>query len=239
MQSNDPDLIEPGTQTEGAVPQDRQSRRSEDDLWRRVHDDPNDEEAFAGLVEIMRRRGVAQHGEGVVPHQADDATWALAEELAHSGRAWYPLIEMARLSLPHDRAGALSRLTTAVSRDHSGRALAAGVDMLCAAGAAAEAHALGVGHWRPLDHVVAAGRAVILAAVAAGRPLEVHSHWEALRNHSDHESLRALQADLGPLVRRTLDAGPRTGSLTLSTLPDEHVADLRAPAPSRSGPAQG
>ena len=41
---------------------------------------------------------------------ADLAVWALAEELAGHPRAWYPLIELARLSVHDDHEGALRRL---------------------------------------------------------------------------------------------------------------------------------
>jgi hypothetical protein len=56
--------------------------------------------------------------------------WALAEELAHNGRAWYLLIEWARLSIHNHRDAALRRLATASERDPSERAMATGLAML-------------------------------------------------------------------------------------------------------------
>jgi hypothetical protein len=152
---------------------------------------------------------------------ADDAVWALAEELAHSGRAWYPLIEMARLSVHDDREAALRRLGTAAERDPGGMALATGVHMLREADMPGEALNLGVGHWRPREHVLDAGREVVQAAVEAGRPQDARRHLEAIgqRPDADADAARALQVELEPLV-----AAAEEGR-TVVSLPQ--IVDLR------------
>ena len=218
MQSDEPGSIHP--EIVDARLDDPMVGAAEDDLWHRVREDPNDRAAFSELVELMRRRGVARHGEGDEPHVADDATWALAEELAHSARAWYPLVELARLSMGMHHEGALSRLTTAVSRDPSGQALEASVDVLRESGTPQEAHAFGVGHWRPTEHVVGAGRSVILAAIEADRPGDVHAHWVAMLGHPDTVGLAQVQRELAERVEEILAAGPRTGGLQIDLITD-------------------
>ena len=76
-------------------------------LWATLRDDPNDVQSFHALAEIVRHRAEEGHESGDPRKAADDAVWALAEELAHSGRAWYPLIELGRLSVHDDREQAL------------------------------------------------------------------------------------------------------------------------------------
>ncbi|HEX2809935.1 MAG TPA: hypothetical protein VHN80_27545, partial [Kineosporiaceae bacterium] len=49
-------------------------------LWQRLHEDPNDVEAFPRLAEIVRRRAGEGHVGGDQQRAADDAVWALAEE---------------------------------------------------------------------------------------------------------------------------------------------------------------
>ncbi|MFP5347863.1 MAG: hypothetical protein ACLGIA_12670, partial [Actinomycetes bacterium] len=143
----------------------------ENNLRMRLHDDPNDEKAFDELAEIVRRRAAEGHvpegrlGQSVPPtdpeRAANDAVWALAEEVAQNHRAWYPLVELARLSIHDDRKAALRRLGTAAERDPSGCALVEGLEMLRQVGLPDEALGLGVGHWRPREHDVEAGRQVI------------------------------------------------------------------------------
>ena len=97
----------------------------------------------------LRARGGGARRAATRAGRADDAVWALAEELAHSPRAWYPLIELGRLSVHDDREQALRRLATASDRDPTGCALAEGRADAPRGGPAAEALGLGVGHWRP------------------------------------------------------------------------------------------
>lgn len=178
----------------------------EDRLRLRLHDDPNDEQAFDELAEIVRRRAAEGHvpegrlGQPVPPadleRAANDAVWALAEEMAGNPRAWHPLVELARLSIRDDREGALRRLGTAAERDPSGRALVEGLAMLREAGLPDEALGLGVGHWRPREHDVEAGRHLVQAAVEAGRMGEARRHLDALGLHPDQGRVAPLRAEL-------------------------------------------
>ncbi len=171
-----------------------------------LEENPNDVEAFAGLADRVRRHAAAGHTPRERARAADDAVWALAEELAHSGRAWYPLVEMARLSLIDDRDAALRRLATAADRDPSGRALAYGLHMLREAGCAPDAVNLGVGHWRPREHDLSAARELVEAALEMGRAGEARRHLEALSGHPDTAQVAALRADLGRALAR-VEAG--------------------------------
>src|SRR5919199_4670491 len=149
-------------------------------LWAVLREDPNDVQSFHALAEIVRRWGEEGHEGGDPRKAADDAVWSLAEELAHSPRAWYPLIELGRLSVHDDREQALKRLATASDRDPSGIALATAVAMLREEGRPADALGLGVGHWRPREHDVEVGRQLVLAAIEAGRAGEARRTLEAL-----------------------------------------------------------
>ena len=59
------------------------------------------------------------------------------------------------------------RLSTAADRDPTGVALAQGLAMLRQTGHADDALGLGVGHWRPREHDVDAGRQLIEASIEA------------------------------------------------------------------------
>lgn len=155
-------------------------------LRARLHDDPNDAEAFAALAEIVRRQAAEGHEDAERrPRAVADAEWALAEELAHSARAWYPLIELGRLSLHEDLEGAQRRLGIAVEREPTGRALAESLAMLRREGMPEVALSLGVGHWRPREHVPSAGRELVQAAAEAGRIAEARRHLDALAERPD------------------------------------------------------
>ena len=127
---------------------------------------------------------------------ADDAVWALAEELAHSPRAWFPLVELARLSVAEDIDGAVRRLSIATDRDPTGQALLEGLIVLREAGLNDAALALGTGHWRPAEHKPEVGREMVLAALAAGRLGEAKRHRAALMANPDVQHSAALAADL-------------------------------------------
>lgn len=165
-------------------------------LRARLHDDPNDARAFRSLADIVRRRAAEGHEGGDPQRAADDAVWALAEEIAGNHHAWYPLVELGRLSLAEDREGALRRLSTAAERDPAGEALAGGLAVLREAGMPSEALGLGVGHWRPNEHDVEAGRHIVYAAVEAGRIGEARKHLEVLSNHPDQGRVAPLRAEL-------------------------------------------
>jgi len=197
-------------------------------LRERLSQDPNDIEAFARLAEVVRRRAIEGHGADSVAEldrnrAADDAVWALAEELAWSGRAWYPLVELARLSIEEDREAALKRLGTASERDPSGRALASGLHMLREAGHPADALSLGLGHWRPAEHDVEAGRELVEAAVEADRLADARRHLDALLAHPDQARVEELRPELERLVAggarpRVVDVRSERGSRLRSFL---------------------
>ena len=189
----------------------------EDALRSTLQENPNDPRAFSALAEIVRRRAAESAGgvdplsadvdEAATRRAADLAVWSLAEELAGHPRAWYPLIELARLSIVDDREGAMRRLATAAERDPSGSALAEGLAVLREADLPVEALGLGVGHWRVRDHDVAVGRQIALAALEAERPAEARHHLDSLRLHPDHAAVNAVREEIAPAIDR---AEPRT-----------------------------
>jgi hypothetical protein len=213
-------------------------------LWAVLRDDPNDVPAFAELAEIVRRRAAAGHEVHDRARAADDAVWSLAEELAHSGRAWFPLVELARLSVHDDREVALRRLATAAERDPTGDALATGLLMLRDAGLPGDALNLGVGHWRPREHDLEAGRQLVEAAVEAGRVGEARRHLQALGLHPDEGRVRALRVELERLIAAGAPAAPPAvveldeGPVPPRTSQDWARQDTPGPAYG-SGPATG
>ena len=177
-------------------------------LRERLEHDPNDEMAFRRLADIVRRRAAEGHAAGDPQRAADDAVWALAEEMARNGRAWFPLLELGRLSVHEDRDGALRRFATASERDASGKALAESLCILREAGLANEALGLGVGHWRPREHDPEAGRHLVHAAVDAGRIAEARRYLESFEQFPDPERVAGVRAEL---ERAIADADARRG----------------------------
>jgi hypothetical protein len=204
----EPDRVEP-------------DRTEEDALRARLSEDPNDFAAFDRLAEIVRTRATEGHDVGDPQREADDAVWALAEEVAQSSRAWYPLIELARLSIDDDRDVALRRIETGVDRDPTGEALARGLAMLRESGHPVDALNLGVGHWRPREHAVEAGRQLIESAIEAGRPGEARRQLEALAAHPDQAGVEKLRRELEDRVTLADQevAQRRTGSIPIITDP--------------------
>lgn len=191
-----------GAPRHGDVPQ-------EDALRSRLGDDPNDERAFAALAEIVRRHAVTGVDDDPLTAEADDAerqraadlaVWSLGEELAGNPRAWYPLVEVARLSVRDDLEGTLRRLTTATERDPSGAALVAGLRLLREAGLPVEALGLGTGHWHPREHDPEVGRELVLAAVEAGRPLDAKQHLANLELYPKQDDVAQMRRELARLV---------------------------------------
>src|SRR6478736_578418 len=156
----------------------------QDALRSMLSDDPNNERAFVSPDESERQRAAAR------------AVWALGEELAGNPRAWYPLIEVARLSVSDDHEGTLRRLRTAAERDPSGRALAEALALLREAGAPVDALGLGVGHWHPKDHDPEVARQLVLASIEAGRPLEAKQHIRSLDLYRDQRAVAGLREEL-------------------------------------------
>ncbi|MBC7290238.1 MAG: hypothetical protein H5T83_02730 [Actinotalea sp.] len=190
----------------------------EDSVRALLHDDPNDVRAFQALAEIVRRRAAEMGPDGdplTAPQNevekqkaADLAVWALAEELAGNPRAWYPLVELARLSVHDDHEGMLRRLQTAAERDPSGHALAEGLAVLREAGMPVEALGLGVGHWRAREHTPEVGRHLVLAAIEAERPLEAKHHLASLDLHPDTAATAAIRSELEPHVAAAQESVP-------------------------------
>lgn len=184
----------------------------EDALRSMLSDDPNNVRAFQALAEIVRRRAAesgvdgdplsAPHDEHAKQRAADLAVWSLGEELAGHPRAWYPLIELARLSAHDDHDGAMRRLLTAAERDPSGEALAEGLVVLRDAGQPVEALGLGVGHWRPREHTPRVAEHLVHAALEADRPWEARQHLKSLDFYPDQRSISALRSRLTQLVER-------------------------------------
>ncbi len=180
----------------------------EDTLRARLVEDPNDIQAFRELAELVRRRAdsvepvdplVAEHEQVTHHMSADVAIWALAEELAGNPRAWFPLIELARLSLHDDHEGAMRRLNAACEREHTGLAVAEGVRTLREADLPGDGLGLGVGQWSPREHIPEAGRQIVLAALDAERPHDARRHLEELKGRDDAET-HAVVAELTPRV---------------------------------------
>ncbi|WP_034625115.1 hypothetical protein [Cellulomonas cellasea] len=190
----------------------------EDALRSMLSDDPNNERAFSALAEIVRRRAAetshdgdplsAPTDESERQRAADLAVWSLGEELAGNPRAWYPLIEVARLSVRDDHEGTLRRLTTAAERDPSGQALAAGLGVLRDAGLPVDALSLGVGHWRPREHDPEIARQLVLAALEADRPFEAKQHLASLDLYPDARAVADLRAELGRAITQAQQHTP-------------------------------
>lgn len=181
----------------------------EDALRARLGDDPNDEQAFAALAEIVRRHAVtgpdddpltAPSDEAERQRAADLAVWSLGEELAGNPRAWYPLVEVARLSVRDDLEGTLRRLTTAAERDESGQALLVGLRLLRETGHPVAALGLGTGHWHPREHPPQVGRELVLAAVESDRPLDARQHLASLDMYPHQHKITDLRAEFAALV---------------------------------------
>ncbi|MDO5700018.1 MAG: hypothetical protein Q4P36_00900 [Bowdeniella nasicola] len=164
-------------------------RQAEEALRTRLDEDPNDQQAFATLARLV---SVGAHYEELPdPLTAEElpadqrerintAVWALADEYVGNSRAWYPLVQLARLSVNEDREAALRRLKTACEREDSGVALFESLQMLRRANLPGEAMQLGVGCWAPASHIPDAGRQLVRAACEAGRPAEAQSLLDSL-----------------------------------------------------------
>jgi hypothetical protein len=186
--------------------------------------DPNNQAAFDELADILRAR-TADEAQADNPLTADDpvhspapldsgdlAVWSLAEEMAGSPRAWYPLLELGRLSVMSDIDGALRRLSTAAQRDPDGNALAAAIETLRWAGRPSDALSLGTGHWRVREQTPKVAAQMVFAALEAGRPMDAKQHLAALDLHPKSATLDALRDELLQAVRAftSQDGAPRT-----------------------------
>jgi hypothetical protein len=198
-----------GTRRPTSTP--RVAAGQEDRLRARLVSDPNDARSFGALAELVRRNAAETTDDSPLSAPADPeerqraadlAVWSLAEELAGNPKAWFPLIELARLSVEDDREGALRRLATAAERDPSGKALSEGLAVLREAGLPVEALGLGVGHWRVREQDPGVGRQLVLAALEAERTAEARHHLDALRLHPNEAAVRSLREELEPAIER-------------------------------------
>ncbi|AZQ76285.1 hypothetical protein EJ997_01955 [Flaviflexus ciconiae] len=179
------------------------------ELRETLSENPNDIAAFQGLAELVDHAAsssttledplTADQEEAGPQEQANLAMWSLAEELSGRPNAWYPLIELARLSVDSDIEGATRRLQTAVERDETGRALGESIKVLREAGYAESGISLGIGHWDPENQKFAAGEQLILAAIDAERPDIASRNFDILQQHAirgEHEDRLAFLARL-------------------------------------------
>lgn len=208
----------------------------EDALRAMLMDDPNNERAFLALVDLVADNAV--HGDehqefdnpGLDPLFADPeeihqhvahtnaelveerrlvAMWALAEEYAGHPKGWYPMIQLARLSLETNVEDGLRRLNAGISRDDTGQALARSIELLRDSNMWQEAYSLGAGHWRARDHHPIAGVAVVRAALDCGKVLEAHAHLIELQNHYDAEQINELDPTLVKEVEQAVAEVPQ------------------------------
>lgn len=180
----------------------------QDVLRHRLEADPNDVEAFDALADLVRRGTPTSPDAGPGHSRGDNAVRALAEQLAHSPRAWYPLLELARVVAVEEPEVAVRQLSTAVEREHTGRALAAAVRILREAGHPSDALGVGVGHWHPHEHDLDVARELVETALSAGRRADAERWLDAISGHPDQVRGAALRRELTPRVagRRPFDS---------------------------------
>lgn len=191
------DILKQLMQVSGRIDHEADSVARGIELREILYDNPNDIAAFQGLAEIVEQAVKASEVEDPltadtrhVADQANLAMWSLAEELSGRPNAWYPLIELARLSVDSDIEGANRRLNTAIERDTTGRALGEAIKILREAGHADAGISLGIAHWDPAEHKFAAGEQIIMAAVDAEKPEVARKHFTTLDEHAvpgEHE----------------------------------------------------
>ncbi|WP_051196906.1 hypothetical protein [Jonesia quinghaiensis] len=182
----------------------------EDALRAMLAEDPNNEHAFLALVDVVGRNCAEDGTEHDDPLAAEiditartsrdekyrSSLWALAEEYAGHPKAWFPLVQLARLSLPENPEDATRRLNAAVSRDDSGAALATALMLLREFDLASEAYLLGVGHWIARQHLPEAGVQVVRASLDAGRFADARRFLAELLEHSSPDEVDAVDAAL-------------------------------------------
>jgi len=191
----------------------------EDALRALLMDDPNNENAFRALVNVVKKNCSRESDGALDPLKALEtgeipviiqndretqenlAVWALAEEFSGHPRAWFPVVELARLSLHEDPEEAIRRLTAAVVKDASGRALERSISLLLENELAAEAYNLGLGLWRPNEHPAATGISVVRAALASHRVADARREYEKLLVHVDPADVRELDSTLEAELR--------------------------------------
>lgn len=180
-------------------------RRTPEELRQALAYDPNDAAAFFALVEIVSSHAPVPADDDLDPLTAAApdpealtqlAVWSLGEELAGNPIAWFPLVQLARLSLADDTESALRRLTTACERDPSGQALVAAMVMLREAQKTHDAFNIGVGQGRVRDQIPEVGLELVRTALALGRIQDAQTNLELLAEHPQHNQIRSSVAEL-------------------------------------------
>lgn len=150
-----------------------------------LSDDPNDIASFEELAGIIRTLGAERPVADPLTAEsaneeisADLILWSLAEDLASDSRAWYPQLQLAKLSVDNDIEAAVRHLENAADREEHGLALAAGIKILRDAGQADAAQQLGLGRWNVETNDIAVTEQLIGAALDAGKPNEAERYVE-------------------------------------------------------------
>ncbi|SDU81515.1 hypothetical protein [Arcanobacterium phocae] len=153
--------------------------------------DPNNQEAFEELISLIRKLG--QSSPTADPLTADDVQHrktpvklvllALSEDLASDSRAWYPLIQLAKITIDDDPAAAVHQIEVAAAREESGRALAEGIHLLVEADQPDTAMQVGMGRWNPENDIPDVGIELIKAAVETGKISDAQRFLTALEQH--------------------------------------------------------
>lgn len=159
-----------------------------------LSNDPNDISAFEELASIIKNAETDRNpadpltGDRVTPETGETSTdselilYALSEEIGSDSRAWYPLVQLARLSGADDSESARRYLETAADRDESGLALAEGVKLLRETGQHDAAIQLGLGRWQPKTQTPTVGEELVNAALEANKLDEARTYVNILKD---------------------------------------------------------
>ncbi|QTG76229.1 hypothetical protein [Trueperella pecoris] len=157
-------------------------------LRERLSDDPNDVASFEQLAALIN--GAAVDRQPVDPLTSTDSSegpdpdlilWALSEEIGGDSRAWYPLIQLARLAQAEDPQAARRYLETAADREDTGIALATGIRLLREAGQNEAAIELGLGRWNPDEQSTEVAMELVESALEAKKTPSARRFVEMLK----------------------------------------------------------
>ncbi|VEI12563.1 hypothetical protein [Trueperella bialowiezensis] len=166
-----------------------------------LSNDPNDIAAFEELASIIKNSDTVRNpadpltGDKLVSEDIAEKTdpelvlWALSEEIGSDSRAWYPLVQLARLAGEEDSEAARRYLETAADRDDTGLALAEGVKLLRETGQHNAAIQLGLGRWQPDKQTPAVGEELVNAALAANKVDEARGYIDILKESGAPDNL--------------------------------------------------
>ncbi|MGV4324360.1 hypothetical protein K5713_04355 [Trueperella pyogenes] len=155
------------------------------ELREKLAEDPNDIAAFEELASLItsfaHTRVPADPLTGDAgPADPNLVLWALSEEIGSDPRAWYPLIQLARLAGPEDSDAAQRYLETAADREESGLALAEGIKLLRESGQYEAAIQLGLGRWKPAQQSPGVAEELVSAALAARKLSDARGYVQIL-----------------------------------------------------------